>query len=155
ILDAEAGGKHGNPNLVYLDINARLVKNVGSSDIHDRLESIAILSALIDVDMLDEAQRTRISSQVKSLLPHTNPTVSTEAVGAYKKLLIKKWTIVMSSVELDLNRSLEWLSSERNDVVRMTALHVIEALCTGTNTALFPFIPRILTQLSPYLRDPK
>ncbi|KAJ2754984.1 phosphatidylinositol kinase- protein kinase tor1 [Coemansia pectinata] len=61
IVNTGASGKYGNQNLPYLDLNLRLAKNVGSSDIHDLLESTAILSVLVDVDMPNEAQRTRIS----------------------------------------------------------------------------------------------
>ncbi|KAJ2095286.1 phosphatidylinositol kinase- protein kinase tor1, partial [Coemansia sp. RSA 922] len=61
----------------------------------------------------------------------------------------------MSSVETDLSRSLEWLTNERSEALRMTALQIIEALCTGTSTTLFPFLSKILTQLSPHLRDHK
>ncbi|KAJ2439381.1 hypothetical protein GGI03_008813, partial [Coemansia sp. RSA 2337] len=131
-------GKHGNQNLLYLELNSRLAKNVGSSDVHDRLESTAILSALVDVDTLDEAQRTRIPIQLKKLLGQSNQTVSVEAVSVYRKLVDKKWTTFMSSVETDLSRSLEWLTNERSEALRMTALQIIEALCTGTSTTLFP-----------------
>ncbi|KAJ2062155.1 phosphatidylinositol kinase- protein kinase tor1 [Coemansia sp. S146] len=155
IVDTDAGGNHGNQNLLYSELNSRLAKNVGSSDIHDLLESTAILSALVDVDTLNEAQRTRIPVQLKILLKQSNQTASAEAVEVYKKLVNKKWTTFMSLVETDLSHSLEWLANERNKVLRMTALHIIEALCTSTNTALFPFIPKILTQLSSYLRDHK
>ncbi|KAJ2861612.1 hypothetical protein GGH94_004778, partial [Coemansia aciculifera] len=82
-------GASSNQNLLYLDLNSRLAKNVGSSDIHDLLESTAILSALVDVDTLNEAQRTRIPVQLKLLLKQSNQTVSTEAVGVYKKLVNK------------------------------------------------------------------
>ncbi|KAJ2871108.1 hypothetical protein GGH93_005081, partial [Coemansia aciculifera] len=111
IADTEASGKYGNQSLLYSELNSRLAKNVGSSDIHDRLESTAILSALVDVDTLDEAQRTRIPMQLKMLLGQSNQTVSTEAVGVYKKLVNKKWTTFMSLVETDLSRSLEWLTN--------------------------------------------
>ncbi|KAJ1881405.1 phosphatidylinositol kinase- protein kinase tor1, partial [Coemansia sp. S17] len=43
----------------------------------------------------------------------------------------------------------------RSEALRMTALQIIEALCTGTSTTLFPFLSKILTQLSPHLRDHK
>ncbi|KAJ1924747.1 phosphatidylinositol kinase- protein kinase tor1, partial [Coemansia sp. S17] len=155
IADAEGSGKHSNQNLLYLELNSRLAKNVGSSDVHDRLESTAILSALVDVDTLDETQRTRIPIQLKKLLGQSNQTVSAEAVSVYRKLVDKKWTTFMSSVETDLIRSLEWLTNERDEVLRMTALQIIEALCTGASTTLFPLLPKILTQLSLHLRDHK
>ncbi|KAJ2880999.1 phosphatidylinositol kinase- protein kinase tor1, partial [Coemansia aciculifera] len=138
ISNTGASGKYGNQNLPYLDLNLRLAKNVGSSDIRDLLESTAILSVLVDI-----------------LLKQSNQTVGAEAVGVYKKLVNKKWTTFMSLVETNLSRSLEWLTNECSEVLRMTALQIIEALCTSTNMMLFPFIPMILTQLSSYLRDHK
>ncbi|KAJ2896801.1 phosphatidylinositol kinase- protein kinase tor1, partial [Coemansia aciculifera] len=61
----------------------------------------------------------------------------------------------MSSLEMELSRSLEWLANERSEVLRMTALQVIEALCTGASTLLLSFTPKILPNLSQFLRDHK
>ncbi|KAJ2473934.1 phosphatidylinositol kinase- protein kinase tor1 [Coemansia sp. RSA 2322] len=155
IADAEADGKHGIQNPLYVELNARLVKHLGSSDIQDRLECTAILSALVDIDVLDDTQLTRILFQLKSLLAQPNLVVSTEAVAIYKRLVNTKRPMVMASVESEINRSLEWLGGERSEVRRMTALLIIEVLCTGASSSLFTYIPKILTLLSPHLRDHK
>ncbi|KAJ2641070.1 phosphatidylinositol kinase- protein kinase tor1, partial [Coemansia sp. RSA 1694] len=61
----------------------------------------------------------------------------------------------MASVETELSRSLEWLANKSSEILCMTALQIVEALCTGSNTSLFSYIPKILTHLSPFLRDHK
>ncbi|KAJ2746135.1 phosphatidylinositol kinase- protein kinase tor1 [Coemansia sp. BCRC 34301] len=155
IKETEASGKHGSQNQAYAEINTRVIKHLGSPDIQDRLECTALLSALADIETLDDAQKARILSQSRSLMTQSSLAVSTEAVGVYEKLVGKKWGIIMASVETDINRSLEWLTNERSEVLRMTALHIIEVLYTSANTSLHSYLARILNQVNTYLRDHK
>ncbi|KAJ2121753.1 phosphatidylinositol kinase- protein kinase tor1 [Coemansia sp. RSA 720] len=68
-------------------------------------------------------------------------------------MIEKRWASVMSSVETDINRCLEWLGSERNEVRRMTALRVIEVLCNSNLISLHLYISKIFTELRNPLRN--
>ncbi|KAJ1988065.1 phosphatidylinositol kinase- protein kinase tor1 [Coemansia spiralis] len=153
IVDAESSGKHGGQNPVYIELNAKLMKLIRSSDTNDRLACTAILSALVDIDVLEDTQKTRIASQLKNLYSGNSSTVNAEAVDIYGKLVQKKWAVVMSSIEVEVNRCLEWLSGDRSEVRKMTALRLIEVLCIGAPTSLYTFTSRILNAQSALLRD--
>ncbi|KAJ1885508.1 phosphatidylinositol kinase- protein kinase tor1, partial [Coemansia sp. IMI 209127] len=153
IAHAEASGKHGSQNPVYVELNITIVKLVRAADVQDRLACTAILRALIDIDMLEDTQKTRITSQVKTLISGNNVTVCSEAVDIFGKLVQKKWAVIMSSVESEVSRCLEWLASDRSEVRRITALRFIEVLCVGAPTSLYSYIPKILTSLSQPVRD--
>ncbi|KAJ2163211.1 phosphatidylinositol kinase- protein kinase tor1, partial [Coemansia sp. RSA 562] len=68
-------------------------------------------------------------------------------------MIEKRWASVMSSVETEVNRSLEWLGSERNEVRRMTALRIIEVLCNSDLVSLHLYISKIFTELRNPLRN--
>ncbi|KAJ2361629.1 phosphatidylinositol kinase- protein kinase tor1, partial [Coemansia sp. RSA 2610] len=156
IVDTEATERHGDQNPLYIELNTRLVKLLNpSSDILDRLSATAVLSALVDIDSLEDKQRFRITQQTKSLLAGSDMTISNEAVGIYQKLIQKRWTPVLSSVDTEVNRCLEWLGSERNEVRRMTALRVIEVLCSSSSSlvSLYSYVSKIFASLSNPLRD--
>ncbi|KAI9505407.1 armadillo-type protein [Coemansia spiralis] len=129
------------------------MKLIRSSDTNDRLACTAILSALVDIDVLEDTQKTRIASQLKNLYSGNSSTVNAEAVDIYGKLVQKKWAVVMSSIEVEVNRCLEWLSGDRSEVRKMTALRLIEVLCIGAPTSLYTFTSRILNAQSALLRD--
>ncbi|KAJ1765017.1 phosphatidylinositol kinase- protein kinase tor1, partial [Coemansia sp. RSA 1843] len=150
---AEASGKHGSQNPVYVELNAAIMKLVHATDAQDRLACTSILRALIDIDILEDTQKIRISAQVKTLISGNNMTVCSEAIDIFGKLLQKKWAVVMSSVEPEVSRCLEWLASDRSEVRRITALRFIEVLCVGAPTSLYSYIPKILTSLSQPMRD--
>ncbi|KAJ2657369.1 phosphatidylinositol kinase- protein kinase tor1 [Coemansia sp. RSA 1200] len=152
-MAAEASGKHGSQNPVYVELNATIMKLVRSADVPDRLACTAIMRALIDIEMLEETQKTRITAQVKTLISGSNMAVCTEAVDIFGRLLQKKWAVVMSSVEPEVSRCLEWLASDRGEVRRTTALRLIEVLCVGASTSLYSYIPKVLTALSKPLND--
>ncbi|KAI9501402.1 phosphatidylinositol kinase- protein kinase tor1 [Coemansia sp. RSA 1358] len=153
IVAAEASGKHGSQNPVYVELNAMIMRLARANDVQDRLACTAILTALVDIDMLEDTQKTRITAQLKTLLNGNNPVVCLEAAFIYGKLIQKKWAVVMASVEPEVSRCLEWLAGERSEVRRLTALKLIEVLCIGAPTSLYSYIPKILTSLSPPLRD--
>ncbi|KAJ2848669.1 phosphatidylinositol kinase- protein kinase tor1, partial [Coemansia erecta] len=103
--------------------------------------------------MLEDTQKTRITSQVKTLISGNNITVCSEAVDIFGKLVQKKWAVIMSSIESEVSRCLEWLASDRSEVRRITALRFIEVLCVGAPTSLYSYTPKILTSLSQPVRD--
>ncbi|KAI9470354.1 armadillo-type protein [Coemansia mojavensis] len=154
VKDSEAIERHGEQNPLYVELNTRLVKLLNpASDMLDRLAATSILSALADIDTLEDKQKFRITQQTKNLLSGSDILISMEAVAIYKKLIEKHWAPIMSSVETEVNRSLEWLGSERNEVRRMTALRVIEVLCSSNLVSLYSYVPKIFTSLSNPLRD--
>ncbi|ORX73348.1 ARM repeat-containing protein [Linderina pennispora] len=130
-----------------------MVALLRSSDSSDRLACTAILSALVDMETLEEAQKTRMAMQLKSLLNGTDLAVSQEAVKIYSRLINKRWAMVSSSMEAEVKRSLEWLGNERNDVRRMTAVLILEASCKSAPSAMYSYAYKVLTALTPQLRD--
>ncbi|KAJ1951245.1 phosphatidylinositol kinase- protein kinase tor1, partial [Linderina pennispora] len=130
-----------------------MVTLLRSSDSSDRLACTAILSALVDMETLEEAQKTRMAMQLKSLLNGTDLAVSQEAVKIYSRLINKRWAMVSSSMEAEVKRSLEWLGNERNDVRRMTAVLILEASCKSAPSAMYSYAYKVLTALTPQLRD--
>ncbi|KAJ1643158.1 phosphatidylinositol kinase- protein kinase tor1, partial [Coemansia asiatica] len=155
ISDAEAGGKRGEENPVYAELNSRLRRLLGASNTQDRLACTAILSALVDIDMLETKQKVRVMVQLGALLKTSDMVVCTEAAAVFKKVLRKRWPEALNSVEKEVNLCLEWLGNERSEVRRMTALLVLEALCQESNATLYQYATKILTSLSSPLRDSK
>ncbi|KAJ2236038.1 phosphatidylinositol kinase- protein kinase tor1 [Coemansia sp. RSA 485] len=155
ISDAEAGGKRGEENPVYAELNSRLRRLVSAPNIQDRLACAAILSALVDIDMLETKQKMRVMGQLGSLLKTSDMVVCTEAAMVFKKVLRKRWPEAINSAEKEVNLCLEWLGNERSEVRRMTALLLLEALCQESTATLYQYATKILTSLSPPLRDNK
>ncbi|KAI8322743.1 hypothetical protein GQ54DRAFT_141261 [Martensiomyces pterosporus] len=153
LADAEASGKHGGQNTIYMELNAMMVKLLRTTDLQDRLACTAILSVLVDVETLEDAQKTRMAVQLKTLLSGTDMAVCSEAVTIYSKLIKKRWAMASSSMEGEVKRSLEWLGSERNEVRRMTAVLILEASCKSAPMAMYSYVYKVLTTLSPPLRD--
>ncbi|KAJ2807852.1 phosphatidylinositol kinase- protein kinase tor1 [Coemansia guatemalensis] len=154
VEEAETSDSHGEENSLYDELNTRVVKMISqASDVQDRLGATAILSALVEVDTLEGKRKFRIIQQTKTLLAGTDMAVSSAAVAVYKKQLQKRWPAVMAAVETELNRALEWLGGDRNEVRRMTALRMIEVLCGEGMTTLYAQVPRLFTALSQALRD--
>ncbi|KAJ1891047.1 phosphatidylinositol kinase- protein kinase tor1, partial [Kickxella alabastrina] len=151
--DAEAGGKSGEETPVYIELNARLMRLSSAQNVQDRLAGTAILSALVDIDTLETKQKFRIVKQIGALLKSSDMEVCAEAAALYGKVIAKHWPEATNSAEKDVGMCLEWLSNERNDVRRMTALLLLKALCTDTSTSLYSYISKILTSLSSPLRD--
>ncbi|KAJ1950923.1 phosphatidylinositol kinase- protein kinase tor1, partial [Linderina macrospora] len=132
-----------------------MVTLLRSSELADRLACTAILSALVDMETLEEAQKTRVAMQLKSLLSGTDLVVSQAAVKIYSRLINKRWAMVSSSMEAEVKRSLEWLVTERSEVRRMTAVLVLEASCKNPPSAMYSYAYKVLTALTPQLRDHK
>ncbi|KAI7830142.1 armadillo-type protein [Kickxella alabastrina] len=124
-----------------------------AQNVQDRLAGTAILSALVDIDTLETKQKFRIVKQIGALLKSSDMEVCAEAAALYGKVIAKHWPEATNSAEKDVGMCLEWLSNERNDVRRMTALLLLKALCTDTSTSLYSYISKILTSLSLPLRD--
>ncbi|PIA14095.1 hypothetical protein COEREDRAFT_99151 [Coemansia reversa NRRL 1564] len=154
VVEAETSDSHGEENPLYEELNTRVVKMTNqSSDVQDRLGATAILSALVEVDALESKRKFRIMQQTKTLLAGTDMAVSSAAVAVYRKQLQKRWPAVMAAVETEMNRVLEWLGGDRNEVRRMTALRMIEVLCGEGVATLYAYVPRVFTALSQALRD--
>ncbi|KAJ2569262.1 phosphatidylinositol kinase- protein kinase tor1 [Coemansia sp. RSA 1813] len=154
IVDADASGKTGSQNPVYTDTSTKIRKHINSANSVDRLACTSMISALVDIDGLEDMQKTRIVNQLKSLYSGgSDSTVCAEAVVLYGQLVKKKWPVIMSSIKPELDRCLEWLSAERDLVRQITALRLIQVLCDGASTTMYLYILNILNALKAPLRS--
>ncbi|KAJ2511553.1 phosphatidylinositol kinase- protein kinase tor1, partial [Coemansia sp. RSA 1939] len=154
IVDADASGKTGSQNPVYIDINNTLRKYINSGNPADRLACTCIISAFVDIDGLEDMQKTRIVNQLKSLYSSgSDSTVCAEAVTLYGQLVRKKWPVVVSSIKPELDLCMEWLSAERDFVRQITALRLIQVICNGASTTMYLYILNILNCLRTPLRS--
>ncbi|KAJ2506297.1 phosphatidylinositol kinase- protein kinase tor1, partial [Coemansia sp. RSA 2049] len=154
IVDADASGKTGSQNPVYIDINNTLRKYINSGNPADRLACTCIISAFVDIDGLEDMQKTRIVNQLKSLYSSgSDSTVCAEAVALYGQLVRKKWPVVVSSIKPELDLCMEWLSAERDFVRQITALRLIQVICNGASTTMYLYILNILNCLRAPLRS--
>ncbi|KAJ2558465.1 phosphatidylinositol kinase- protein kinase tor1, partial [Coemansia sp. RSA 1933] len=154
IVDADASGKTGSQNPVYIDTSNKIRKHINSAKSSDRLACTSMISALVNIDDLEDMQKTRIVNQLKSLYSSgNNSAICTEAVMLYGQLVKMKWPVVMSSIKPELDRCLEWLSTEHDLVRKITALRLIQALCDGASTSMYMHILSILNALKAPLRS--
>ncbi|KAJ2402158.1 phosphatidylinositol kinase- protein kinase tor1, partial [Coemansia sp. RSA 2559] len=154
IVDADASGKTGSQNPVYIDTSNKIRKHINSGKPSDRLACASMISALINIDGLEDMQKTRIVNQLKSLYSGgSDSAVCAEAVVLYGQLIKRKWPVVMSSIKPELDRCLEWLSAERDMVRQTTALRLIQVLCKGASTTMYLYILNIINSLKAPLRS--
>ncbi|KAJ2872287.1 phosphatidylinositol kinase- protein kinase tor1 [Coemansia aciculifera] len=153
IIDAVANNSQGLRNSVYNEIHARLAENMTSNSVQDWLESTAILSSLVDIDMLDDTQQIRIVTQLKLLMGRPNLAVGREAASIFVRLVGKKWPIVLNSMDTNINLSLDWLGNLDSKTRRMTAMFIVEELKRNAPTLLYSHLPRVISLLCLSLVD--
>ncbi|KAJ2895977.1 phosphatidylinositol kinase- protein kinase tor1, partial [Coemansia aciculifera] len=154
IVDAAATSGYGPRNAVFVEINARIVENLASNNVQDWLECTAILSALVDIDMLEDTQQARIASQLRALLGRPSLVVGGEAAKIFVRLVGKKWPVVVTSMETNINLSLEWLGNKDSKVRRMTAMLVVEELQKNAPVLLYSHLLSVISLLCMSLMDP-
>ncbi|KAJ1732407.1 phosphatidylinositol kinase- protein kinase tor1, partial [Coemansia biformis] len=152
-MELEASGLHGEQNPLYTELKQRLIKMTATSDPQERLAATALLSALANVDTLEESQMMRITTQTKTLMQGSDTTVCAEAMAIYRRLIQNRWVTVLSTVEMDVSRRLELLDGERSDVQRLMTLRLIEMLCSENLIPLYSYVSKIFARLSHPLRD--
>ncbi|KAJ2352606.1 phosphatidylinositol kinase- protein kinase tor1 [Coemansia sp. RSA 2673] len=124
-----------------------------SNNVQEWLESTAILSSLVDIDMLEDTQQIRIVMQLKLLMGRPNLTVGQEAASIFVRLVGKKWPIVLSSMDTNINLSLDWLGNQDSKIRRMTAMVIVKELKQNAPTLLYSHLPRVISLLCLSLVD--
>ncbi|KAJ2745782.1 phosphatidylinositol kinase- protein kinase tor1 [Coemansia sp. BCRC 34301] len=155
IVDAAAIHGYGPRNPAFVEINARLVENLASNNVQDWLECTAILSSLVDIDMLDDTQQTRIALQLRALLGRPSLVVGGEAAKIFVRLVGKKWPIVLTTMDINISLSLEWLGNQDSKVRRMTSMLIVEELQKNAPALLYSHLANVISLLCVSLMDPE
>ncbi|KAJ2716327.1 phosphatidylinositol kinase- protein kinase tor1 [Coemansia spiralis] len=153
MVEHEAAGMHGDQNTVYAELKARLIKLLAQADAQERLAATALLAELVKIETLDDNQMVRMATQIKLLMQTPDMAVCVEAMAVYRRLILKWWLNVLSSVEAYISRRLETLDGERSEVQRLVTLRLVEMLCGESLVPLIAYVPKIFTSLSQPLRD--
>ncbi|KAL4956134.1 armadillo-type protein [Aspergillus filifer] len=129
---------------------------VNGNDAHERLGGIIALDRLIDLDAVDNAQKTtRFSSYLRSALRCGETTVLIYAARALGRLAKPGGALTAELVESEIQSALEALQSERQEFRRFAAVLVIRELAKNSPTLLYGFVPQIFELIWVALRDQK
>ena len=129
---------------------------VTGNDAYERLGGIAALDRLIDLECVDNAQKTtRFSSYLRSALRCGDTVVLVHAARALGRLAKPGGALTAELVESEIQSALEALQSERQEFRRFAAVLVIRELAKNSPTLLYGFVPQIFELIWVALRDQK
>ena len=129
---------------------------INSTDASDKIGGILAIEQLIAIDIGDTAQATtRYSSCLRHALQSNDNKVLVFAARALGHLATPGGAFTAELVESEVQRALEWLSSDRQEIRRFAAVLVIRELARNSPTLIYAFIPQIFDCIWIALRDDK
>ncbi|KAJ2715905.1 phosphatidylinositol kinase- protein kinase tor1, partial [Coemansia spiralis] len=138
---------------VHTNLKRWLARMASSRVQQDQLAATALLSVMVDADSLEDSEAVRMATQIKSLMQAPDMEVCVETMAVYRRLLLKRSRIVLSSVEADISRRLETLDGERSEVQRLVTLRLIEMVCGENLVPLYAYAPKLFASLTGLLCD--
>ncbi|KZZ93990.1 TorA protein [Ascosphaera apis ARSEF 7405] len=129
---------------------------VVGSDANEKIGGLLALDRLIDFDGVDSAQKTtRFASYLRSALRSNDNAVLVYAARSLGRLAKPGGALTAELVESEIQASLEYLQSERQESRRFAAVLIIRELAKNSPTLLYGFVPQIFELIWVALRDPK
>ena len=127
-------------SLLLSDVNKTIFTLVNSSDPHDKLASISLISHLLPIPYEDnETKLIRFANYLRMIFQHNGMSdldtrLLREAAHALGLLASEGGVLAADMVELEVKRSLEWLEGDRSEQRRYCAVCVLKELAVHTPT---------------------
>ncbi|XP_054720357.1 serine/threonine-protein kinase mTOR-like [Uloborus diversus] len=142
---------------VFLDeFNHHIFEMVSSSDANDRKGGILAIVNLLGINVGNTAIRTsRFVNYLRNLLPSSDSGVMELAAYAIGRLALVSANYTAEYVEFEAKRAFEWLSGDRHEAKRHSAVLVLRELAVSTPTFFFQQVQQFFDCIFNAARDPK
>lgn len=144
-------------NVFYANVNARMVALIlNGVDTHERTGGFYAMSALIDFKGDEAGQKvTKFCGYIRRTLEGSDTSTMVVAAKCLGKMAVPGGAWTAELVDAEVKRSLEWLTSERNENRRFAAVLTLRELARNSPTLLYTYIAGVLVSIWEGLRDQK
>ncbi|PRT55035.1 Serine/threonine-protein kinase TOR2 [Wickerhamiella sorbophila] len=139
------------------EINKQVYDLIHSSEPSNRLGGVIAVDRLTNVDtpgVEGNYQSTRYATYLRTAIQTPDYEVMKAAAAAIGKMT-QTGTLGGDIVEAEVNRCIEWLSTDRQEVRRQAAALEIRAIAKASPALMFGFISSVVEALWSGIRDPK
>ncbi|WPH02862.1 Hypothetical protein R9X50_00573000 [Acrodontium crateriforme] len=144
-------------NRYYNEVQKKIFElTLQGSDTHERTGGLYALNALIDFKGDDAAQKTtKFGSVLNRVLEGNDTSAMIVAAKCLGRLAAPGGALTAELVEAEVKHALEWLTSERNENRRFSAVLVLRELARHNPSLLINVVANILIASWEGLRDQK
>lgn len=139
------------------DLNKRIFELVNSEQLLDKVGGVAVIDKLIDTEYDENVHVfTRFANHLRTVLsvgPGTETTVLIMASEALGRLAKASDNLTNDSLEFEINRALERLRGERNELRRYAAVLVLKQLAVNAPTLFNTHARSFFTLIWTGIRD--
>ncbi|XP_052755019.1 serine/threonine-protein kinase mTOR [Galleria mellonella] len=141
----------------FLDeFNHQIFEMVSSNDVHEKKGGVLAIVCLIGGDCDTTKTRiTRFANYLRNLLPSSDVGVMELAAKTVGRLAIVSGVKRAEYVEFEVKRAFEWLSEERNEGRRHSAVLLLKELAIAVPTYFYQQVSGFFDHVLVALKDPK
>lgn len=141
----------------FFDIfNHHIFDMVNSPDINEKKGGVLAIKCLISGDVVNTTTRiSRYIQNLRNLLPSNDVGVMELAAKTLVKLALLPGSKGSESFEFDIKRAFEWLTEERNEAKRQSAVLILRELAVAMPTFFYQQISNFFGHIFNALNDPK
>lgn len=139
------------------EVNKQIFELIRAPDSNQRLGGVLAIDQLITCDTQGEdtgVKATRFTNYLRAVILTPDIEVVRAAAAAIGKLATSG-SLAGDLVESEVNRCIEWLTLDRQEVRRQAAALELRAIATNNPTLMFSFIKNVVDALWFGIRDPK
>lgn len=138
------------------DVNKQIFELIRAPDSSQRLGGVLAIDQLIMCDTAGEdrgVKATRFTNYLRAVILTPDIEVITAAAKAIGKLTTTS-SLAGDLVEFEVNRCVEWLTSDRQELRRQAAVLELNAIAVNSPTLMFGFLNTVVDALWAGIRDP-
>ncbi|XP_063829680.1 serine/threonine-protein kinase mTOR [Ostrinia nubilalis] len=141
----------------FLDeFNHQIFEMVSSNDVHEKKGGVLAIVCLIGGDCDTTKTRiTRFANYLRNLLPSSDVGVMELAAKTVGRLATVSGVKRAEYVEFEVKRAFEWLSEERNEGRRHSAVLLLKELAIAMPTYFYQQVSGFFDHILTALKDPK
>ncbi|XP_045500390.1 serine/threonine-protein kinase mTOR isoform X2 [Colias croceus] len=141
----------------FLDeFNHQIFEMVSSNDVHEKKGGVLAIVCLIGGDCDTTKTRiTRFANYLRNLLPSSDAGVMELAAKTVGRLATVSGVKRAEYVEFEVKRAFEWLSEERNEGRRHSAVLLLKELAIAMPTYFYQQVSGFFDHILVALKDPK
>ncbi|XP_013189748.2 serine/threonine-protein kinase mTOR [Amyelois transitella] len=142
---------------LFLDeFNHQIFEMVSSNDVHEKKGGVLAIVCLIGGDCDTTKTRiTRFANYLRNLLPSSDVGVMELAAKTVGRLAIVSGVKRAEYVDFEVKRAFEWLSEERNEGRRHSAVLLLKELAIAVPTYFYQQVSGFFDHILIALKDPK
>ena len=144
---------------LFSDLNKRIFELVNSDQLLDKIGGVTVIDKLIDTEYDENVHVfTRFANHLRTVLsvgPGTESNVMILASQALGRLAKASDNLTNDSLEFEINRALERLRGERNELRRYGAVLVLKELAVNAPSLFNQHAKDFFSLIWTGIRDPK